>query len=197
MDDRLETDSVSLTQRLLKNYRAGMGQGQGSGVAGRKFTNKRLSVTLVIVIVVALVLVLRLFQLQVLSAPQLARTARELRTQSITLEAKRGDIVDGKGNILATSVERYNVRVNQVEIAAYNEYNDDDELIGTGAAAAAKKIAPILQMDEAELGGIFLGGAEKSVDARQTRHLTRYVARNFCARNSWSLSRTIHATVLS
>ncbi|WP_239519556.1 peptidoglycan D,D-transpeptidase FtsI family protein [Arcanobacterium phocisimile] len=162
MDDRIENDSVSLTQRLIDNYRAGMGQGRGGGVAGRKFTNKRLSFTIVVVLIVALLLFLRLFQLQVLSAPQLAQTARQLRTQSIMLEAKRGDIVDGKGNILATSVERYNIRVNQLEIASFNEYDDDNNLVGTGAAAAAKKVAPILDMDQAELAGIFLGGEEKN-----------------------------------
>ncbi|QRV03012.1 penicillin-binding protein 2 [Arcanobacterium phocisimile] len=139
-----------------------MGQGRGGGVAGRKFTNKRLSFTIVVVLIVALLLFLRLFQLQVLSAPQLAQTARQLRTQSIMLEAKRGDIVDGKGNILATSVERYNIRVNQLEIASFNEYDDDNNLVGTGAAAAAKKVAPILDMDQAELAGIFLGGEEKN-----------------------------------
>ncbi|QJC21605.1 peptidoglycan D,D-transpeptidase FtsI family protein [Arcanobacterium buesumense] len=156
-----EFEQLTLTERLAASYRAGMGSGRGGGVAGRKLTNSRLTLTIIVILAVALVLGARLFYLQVVVGPQLSQTARSLRNHAETLEARRGDIVDVHGAILATSVERYNVRVNQVEIADYREYDDDDNLVGVGAAAAAKKVAPILEMDEAELGGIFLGGEEK------------------------------------
>ncbi|WP_216378948.1 peptidoglycan D,D-transpeptidase FtsI family protein [Arcanobacterium phocae] len=162
MADRREFESLSVLQWLASALQDGMGRGVGGGIAARKVTNKKLSKTIFVVVIVAAVLAARLFYLQVISGPQLSKTARELRSQAISLEAKRGDIVDVHGAILATSIERYNVRVNQVEIANYREYNDDDTLVGAGAAAAAKQVAPLLDMDEAELAGIFLGGAEKN-----------------------------------
>lgn len=115
-----------------------------------------------IAMVALLILASRLFYLQVFVANDLASTAREFRTRSYTQEAKRGDILDAHGAVLATSIERYNVRVNQPEIATYTKYNDAGEMIGTGAALAAKELAPILDMDRAELGGILIGGQKKT-----------------------------------
>ncbi|MDP9800255.1 cell division protein FtsI (penicillin-binding protein 3) [Arcanobacterium wilhelmae] len=114
------------------------------------------------VLALLLILVSRLFYLQVVVASDLADTAREFRTRSYTQEAKRGDILDANGAVLATSIERYNVRVNQPEIATYVKYDDAGEIVGTGAAAAAKELAPILKMDRAELGGILIGGEKKT-----------------------------------
>lgn len=161
MADYRRHEPASLTQRIASNYRRGMGEGRGGGAVARKYTNRRLSVTIVIVLAVASLLLTRLVYLQVFRASDLADVASSLRSQTINLEAKRGDIVDVHGNILATSVERYNVRANQVELESYREYDKNDKLIGTGAAAAAKKLAPVLGMDEAELAGRFLGGQEK------------------------------------
>lgn len=66
---------------------------------------------------------------------------------------------------MATSVERYNVAVNQQLIGKYVKYKEDDSgklvAVGSGAAAAAQDLAPLLDMDEAELGGKLLGGDEK------------------------------------
>lgn len=141
-------------------------KGQASRVEfsanARKVTNTRLKYILLVAIIVTVLLVGRLFYLQVFAAPTLSETARNLRTQTYVLQAHRGDIVDADGAILATSLERYNVRVDQVEIQNYVAYDDDGNITGTGAAAAAKKLAPVLDMDEAELGGILMGGEEKS-----------------------------------
>lgn len=138
MADYRRHEPASLTQRIASNYRRGMGEGRGGGAVARKYTNRRLSVTIVIVLAVASLLLTRLVYLQVFRASDLADVASSLRSQTINLEAKRGDIVDVHGNILATSVERYNVRANQVELESYREYDKNDKLIGTGAAAAAK-----------------------------------------------------------
>lgn len=123
---------------------------------------RRLRSVAVVFLVCASVLTVRLVDLQVVRAPQLAAAASEFRTRTYTLHAKRGDIVDSTGAVLATSVERYNVGVNQKLIGSYVRYDDDGNVIGTGAAAAAEVLAPILDMDQAELGGILLGGKEKS-----------------------------------
>ncbi|MFY9262785.1 MAG: penicillin-binding protein 2 [Actinomycetaceae bacterium] len=156
-----DKEQVSLLRRTRAGVKAGLGSGKGPGRSARVFTNRRLTMTVVVTLIVAALLVIRLFYLQVIVAPALADTASELRTVPSEIEARRGDILDQNGAILATSVERYNVRVDQVEIASYRKYNDDDELIGTGAAAAAEDLHEILGMDQAVLGGILLGGEDK------------------------------------
>lgn len=120
------------------------------------------------------ILGVRLIDLQFIRADALAASADAFRTRTYTLQAKRGDIVDANGAVLATSVERYNVGVNQNLIGSYRHYQTDangdyvldanDQLIveGTGAAEAAKVLAPLLGVDRAELGGTLLGGEKKS-----------------------------------
>lgn len=161
MADRSPADQ-ELSRRTSRAFAAAFGSGRGPGKSATAVTNRRLFYSMVIVGIVAILLFSRLFYLQVLAAPQLEKTATELRTQTYALEAKRGDILDRNGAILATSVERYNVRVDQAEIAEYRRYNDADDLIATGAAAAAQQLAEPLGMDEAELGGMLLGGEEKN-----------------------------------
>lgn len=123
---------------------------------------KRLRMVMTFFLLCALVLTVRLVDLQAVRASQLSETASEFRTRPYTLHAKRGDIVDSTGAVLATSVERYNVGVNQELIGSYVRYDEDGNVIGTGAAAAAEVLAPLLDMDRAELGGILLGGDNKS-----------------------------------
>lgn len=150
----------SLFSRIWDSYTEGAER--GADVPARKATSNRLRKSITIVLILALVLGMRLFYLQVLRAPALADTARELRTRSYVINAKRGSVLDSAGNVLATSVERYNVRVDQQEILSFVQYDDDHKVIGAGPAAAAKILAPKLDMDRAELGGLLLGGEEKS-----------------------------------
>ncbi|MFP7695981.1 peptidoglycan D,D-transpeptidase FtsI family protein [Trueperella sp. LYQ143] len=147
---------------LIESYRRGLGKGLGADRAARMITRRRLRPLFVVLLVVAMVLGGRLFYLQVVQADTLAQTAQEFRSRTYPLEAKRGDIVDANGAILATSIERYNVRADQTEIADYVSYDDDGKVDGAGAAAAAKKLAPLLHIDQAELGGKLLVKSEAS-----------------------------------
>ena len=122
---------------------------------------RRLHSLAVAFVVCALVLGIRLADLQGVRSASLAQAASGFRTRTYTLHAKRGDIVDSKGSVLATSIERYNIGVNQKAIAQYKRYDKDGNLIGSGAAAAAEQLAPLLKMDRAELGGLLLGGEKK------------------------------------
>lgn len=72
-----------------------------------------------IVAVISLVCAGRLFDLQVVQGPSLADAATQARTSSTEIVAKRGDIVDRKGTVLATSIEVYNVAVNQLLVKDY------------------------------------------------------------------------------
>ncbi|WP_241969047.1 peptidoglycan D,D-transpeptidase FtsI family protein [Trueperella bialowiezensis] len=125
-------------------------------------THKNLNILVVLTLFAALLLAIRLVFLQVIHAEALSETAREFRMRSEPLEAKRGDILDANGAVLATSLERYNVRVDQVEIENYVKRDEDRNIIGAGPAAAAKDLAPVLGMDQAELGGQLMGGEKKS-----------------------------------
>ena len=126
---------------------------------------RRLRFIFALFAVSAALLGVRLVDLQIVRADSLAESASDFRTRTEIIQAKRGDILDSSGAVLATSVERYNVAVNQERISEYIHYeeNEDGELeaVGTGAAEAAKQLAPLLEMDQAELGGLMLGGQDK------------------------------------
>ena len=80
----------------------------------------------------------RLIDLQVLRYDELSAKARDNTIREFLLEPRRGDILDAKGNLLATSVFVKTVCA-------------DPMLIGPRAAEVARAVAPLLQMSEAEL----------------------------------------------
>ena len=79
-----------------------------------------------------------LIDLQVLRYDELSAKARGNTIREFLLEPRRGDILDAKGNLLATSVFVKTVCA-------------DPMLIGPRAAEVARAVAPLLQMSEAEL----------------------------------------------
>lgn len=102
----------------------------------------------------------QLINVQIVHGPELAAQGRELRTAQSTLQPRRGDIVDASGSPLATSVQTYHIAVNQRKIPlarVYEKQGDKVVEVGRGPAAVAKELAPLLEMDEAELGGLFIG----------------------------------------
>ncbi|WP_307858294.1 peptidoglycan D,D-transpeptidase FtsI family protein [Cellulomonas fulva] len=109
---------------------------------------------------VALVVVLALFAgrlvyVQVVRGPSVAQEAREKRLTSYSLIGTRGQITDRDGVALATSVERYDVSVNQLLVGSYR--GDGTEADPDGALGVAKRLAPLLDEDVAELGGRLVG----------------------------------------
>lgn len=118
---------------------------------------RRRRIVLAFVLTVFLVFGGRLVWVQAVEGDQLAEEARNSRLRSGTIDAPRGDILDADGEVLATSVERYNVGVNQRLIATFEQTDEDGEVVGTGAAAAAKLLAPVLGQDPAELGARLVG----------------------------------------
>ncbi len=110
-----------------------------------------------LVVVIALVLTVfsgRLFYLQGLRGDAIAAQALESRLTTRTLVADRGQITDAKGDVLATSVERYDIWVNQKELADWTKRDDSSV---SGPAGAATLLAPILEMNAAELGASLAG----------------------------------------
>jgi len=80
----------------------------------------------------------RLVDLQVLRYEELSAKARENTHREFLLEPRRGDILDAKGHILATS-------------AFVKTVCADPALIGNRQAEVARAIAPWLQLSEGEL----------------------------------------------
>ncbi|MDU5248021.1 MAG: penicillin-binding transpeptidase domain-containing protein, partial [Varibaculum cambriense] len=127
----------------------------------------------------------------------LADEARQARTVSAEIVSKRGDIVDRKGTVLATSIEVYNVSVNQMLVKNYVHHEifspdgkivtdktklrdprNRKKVVGTGAAEAARQLAPILDMNPAVLGGKMVGNRgfvylAKNVSAQNWRKIRK------------------------
>jgi cell division protein FtsI/penicillin-binding protein 2 len=80
----------------------------------------------------------RLVDLQVVRHDELAAKAQQNTQQEILLEPRRGDILDAKGNLLATSVFVKTVCADPV-------------LIGDSQAKVARAIAPLLGQNEGDL----------------------------------------------
>ena len=80
----------------------------------------------------------RLVDLQVLRYEELNARARDNTRREFTLEPRRGDILDAKGNLLATS-------------SFVKTVCADPALIGNRQGEVAKAIAPLLQVNEADL----------------------------------------------
>jgi len=100
----------------------------------------------------------RLVYIQGFQASALAADALAQRTVTVDLPARRGTISDANGVVLATSVSRYDVSVNQTELAGYKHVDaTTHEITGTGPAEAARLVAPLLNMDAAELAADFTG----------------------------------------
>ncbi|WP_380156976.1 peptidoglycan D,D-transpeptidase FtsI family protein [Kineococcus sp. R86509] len=97
----------------------------------------------------------RLVQLQGADASSLAEDALKQRTSKTKLYAKRGDILDDKGVVLATSVERRDVIADPSTIETFNTNQTDGskykESLGQGPSGAAALLAPILGIDEQTL----------------------------------------------
>ncbi|WP_324653175.1 penicillin-binding protein 2 [Georgenia sp. H159] len=116
---------------------------------------RRHNAVLVIILAIAIVFAGRLVYVQALEGPRLAEDALNGRLWHSTLQASRGDILDANGEVLATSVQRYNVGVNQVKVRDFVAEVDGEEK--QGAVAAAALLAPLLGRDAAELGAEMVG----------------------------------------
>ncbi|HEY3297343.1 MAG TPA: penicillin-binding transpeptidase domain-containing protein [Armatimonadota bacterium] len=100
-------------------------------------TGTRIKMLLCYLIAAYVILLGRLAWIQIVRAPFYHEKAQALTVRKITLHARRGTIYDRDLNKLAVTVDAYNISAQPVKI--------EDK------AAASRKIAPILHMDEKEL----------------------------------------------
>lgn len=109
-----------------------------------------LGATLVLLLVVAG----RLVHVQALQGPELAERAFDGRIWTVEVPGDRGDVVDADGEILAYSVERWNVVVNQQHVVQGLRTPER-------TAEAAEELAPLLGVPAAELAARMWGEDEK------------------------------------
>lgn len=93
---------------------------------------------MVVVLVAMTLFAGRLVQLQSTDASKLAEQALRSRLVTTTLPATRGEITDVNGTPLAESVERYNVFVNQKQVADYKRWTGGVSQNVTVADAVAR-----------------------------------------------------------
>ena len=98
----------------------------------------------------------RLIDVQIVSAAPLAEKALAQRLVTVDVTPARADILDRNGIVLATSVDRYNLTVNQVKLAKWKR-TSPGPVTAAGPLDAAKILAPILGVSEAELGATLEG----------------------------------------
>lgn len=125
---------------------------------------RRHNAVLIALLTIVLVFAGRLVYVQALEGPRLAEDALNTRLRHSTLQGPRGDILDANGEVLATSVQRYNVGVNQIRVREFEAEIDGETK--EGAVAAAALLAPILGRDAAELGADMVGESTFAYIAR-------------------------------
>jgi cell division protein FtsI/penicillin-binding protein 2 len=105
---------------------------------GKKLQHRRFVLLSVMLVGAFALLALRLVDLQVLQHEELRERAQQNTVRRIKIPARRGDILDARGNLLASSAMVKNICANP-------------SLIGNRQAEVARAIAPILGLNEAHL----------------------------------------------
>ena len=120
-----------------------------------------------ILVIVACTCFGKLIQVQLLDGQATAEAATNSRTSKVVVSAKRGRILASNGTVLAQSVERYNIigvpdaatsftpvdcGTKQAKALGYCHSIDGKPVGVNGAAAVARLLAPLLDMDAMELG---------------------------------------------
>jgi cell division protein FtsI (penicillin-binding protein 3) len=108
-------------------------------------SDRRLRAGLLVILFVLTLFAGRLFQIQGLDASALAAQAQSKRTVEHVLPAHRGDITDVHGQVLATTIERKNVTVDQTIVGEY-ERRAGDQSVPVGVAGAAEDLARELDL---------------------------------------------------
>jgi len=121
----------------------------------------RLTLFLVLLLLVALMV--RLVWIQGIDPANAAAAALKARTTSQVLEPVRGDILGADGTVLATSIVRYDLVVDQRQVKAqYPRRSEDGKTRVTATAAEdVDKLADVLGLDRAAVETAVFGEAGK------------------------------------
>lgn len=102
-----------------------------------KAMNERMRFTLVCIIFIFIVIICKVFYIQVINYNKLNKKANSLWSRNLPLEAKRGDIYDTNGNILADSITTTSL------VVIPNQIKDKEN--------TARKLSEILKVEYKEM----------------------------------------------
>jgi len=107
----------------------------------------------------------QLLRLQGFDASATSADALSSRMATVAIPAMRGRILDSQGTVLASSIERRTVTVDQTAVVEYKK-TVDGVYTQVGVAGAAADLAPLLGMPVAELTPVLSGQARYRVVAK-------------------------------
>ena len=113
----------------------------------------------------------QLMRLQGFDAADVSKDAQSNRTATVPLVALRGSIVDRNGTVLASSMERRTVTVDQTAVPYYKK-TVDGVVTTVGVAGAAKDLSPLLGIPVPELTEMLTGAAKYRVLQKNVTPLT-------------------------
>lgn len=113
--------------------------------AGTTTTRRMGAVSLVVVVIVGAFFV-RLVDIQVVRAAELSSESTQFRTQSATLWAERGQIVDRAGQPLAHNADRYDVTVSPMHVADFRRDGQAVSVMSALAEIESITGTPVAQM---------------------------------------------------
>src|SRR6478609_1247458 len=151
---------------------------QGTGKAGRqKVPNatKRLRLGLSIMLALLVVVGGKLFLVQGLDVGGMAEAALDNRLRPTVLPAERGSILDANGTVLANSVIRYNITVDQSVNTKTESFKrlehvvGKDELVTLSRDQVISEFAAALGMDVEDVRNAVTGTRTYYIEAKDVR----------------------------
>jgi cell division protein FtsI (penicillin-binding protein 3) len=121
-------------------------------------TARRLRAGLAVVLVLLVILGGRLFQLQGLDTAGMAQAAIDKRLRTSEIPALRGEILDAEGTVLARSVQRFDIVVDQRLVEDFQRFNQETRQVeDVQIEGEIDKLAAILGQDVATVRDAVVG----------------------------------------
>lgn len=119
-------------------------------LSGPASPHRRLRLALMVLMFVLTLFGGRLVQMQGLDGPTMAREALKSRSTKVDLPAHRGDVTDASGAVLATTLDRRNILVDQTLVGRYKRVQNGTRKV-VGIEGAAEDLSKILHVSVPEL----------------------------------------------
>jgi len=138
-------------------------------------STRRLRLLITLSVILVFVFLIRLIDFQVVRAESINQESYEKRAVARTVPAVRGDILDANGNILATSVYRYDINAAPAIVKPVQRKIDGIDQV-VSVESIASELARILDVEVAELLPKLIGTShyvnlKKRVDAETHRQI--------------------------
>lgn len=137
-----------------------------SGRTPRPSRLTRSQVGIAMLLALLLVVAGRLFWVQGLDPGGRAEAAAQSRTQTEVIPALRGEIRDSKGTVLARTLQRYDITVDQTRVAEFSRVKNDKSTETVTPAQAVYELADVLGMSDVEVKNALDGEKQFNYVAR-------------------------------